>query len=365
MEGRSGQLDDALASWLLTVSIPVLIFVISFTYLSWFPKCKSSGNRHTAETDFDTTKIQVSKILIHPIKSCKGTSMQEARKWCIINARDNSVITARQFAKMVLIHPRIVRDPSSPNEGHLEVSFPEDSGCEAFSVPLNPREDELSHMQRVEVTLWGKKDIEGYICPSLDGRSPSTILSQYFGYSVHLVIKGPLPRKCPRTPRFPDLDAPSYFQDGFPLLILSEESVTAVQDKVRQMIGKQGVQEAWAQQELVVERFRPNIVIKGAGAPFVEDNITELAITSDREPADGALSAIYLVSKCTRCLMPNVDTVTGIRDNAVPYKAMITFRKGLDPARVNFPCLGCNGIFTREGVMRVGDQVHVRQIGFV
>lgn len=48
-------------------------------------------------------------------------------------------------------------------------------------------------------------------------------------------------------------------------------------------------------------RFRPNIVIKG-GSPFVEDNITELAITSDEEPANGA-SAIHLVSKCTRCLV--------------------------------------------------------------
>lgn len=285
------------------------------------------------------------------------------RKWCIINASDNSVVTARKFAKMVLIHPRIVRDPSSRNGGHLEVSFPEDSGCEAFSVPLNLREDELSQMQRVEVTLWGKKDIEGYICEPFDGRPPSTILSQYFGYPVHLVIKGPLPRRCPPTPRFPDLNTPSYFQDGFPLLIVSHESLVAVQDKVRQMIGEQGVEKVWEQQELVIERFRPNIVIKG-GSPFVEDNITELAITSDEEPANGA-SAIHLVSKCTRCLLPNVDIATGIRDSAVPYKAMMKFRKGLDPVRDSLPCFGCNGIFTGEGVMRVGDWVHVRQTGFV
>lgn len=50
-------------------------------------------------------------------------------------------------------------------------------------------------------------------------------------------------------------------------------------------------------------RFRPNIVIKGGGAPFVEDSITELAITPYSGPADRAASAIYLVSKCTRCLV--------------------------------------------------------------
>lgn len=106
----------------------------------------------------------------------------------------------------------------------------------------------------MEVTLWGKKDIEGYICEPFDGRPPSTILSQYFGYAVHLVIKGPLLRRCPPTPRFPDLNTPSYFQDGFPLLIVSHESLVAVQDKVRQMIGEQGVEKVWEQQELVIER---------------------------------------------------------------------------------------------------------------
>lgn len=49
---------------------------------------------------------------------------------------------------MVLIHPRIIRDPSSPNGGHLEVSFPEDSGCETFSVPLDPGIEELSQKTR-------------------------------------------------------------------------------------------------------------------------------------------------------------------------------------------------------------------------
>jgi hypothetical protein len=39
---------------------------------------------------------------------------------------------------MVLIVPRIDVDPSSPYGGRLEISFPEDSGCETFFVPLRP-----------------------------------------------------------------------------------------------------------------------------------------------------------------------------------------------------------------------------------
>ncbi|KAI6154050.1 hypothetical protein BKA82DRAFT_4096936 [Pisolithus tinctorius] len=361
--------------------IPAFVFFASCVYLA-LRRSKSSGStsgdapatQNPATAGFDTSNIRVTKILIHPIKSCKGTPVQQARytlegfeydrKWCIIHAHNNSVVTARQLSKMVLIHPRIVSGSSLKPE-RLEVSFPENSGCEPFSVPLNPGEEEVCRLRRVEVSLWRKKDIDGYICESLSGRSPSTILSEYLGCSVHLVMKGPRPRLCPPTSRFPKLDVPSYFQDAYPFLIISGESVAAVQAKAREMIGSQGVGEEWTERELEIERFRPNIVIKGAGAPFVEDIMTEMTIASEKQVVDRATSLARLVSKCTRCMLPNVDTVTGVRDNAVPFKPMMKFRKGLDPARADAPCLGCNGIFTKEGVMRVGDWVHVRQTGVV
>jgi len=329
----------------------------------------------TDYSKFDTSNLRVTKILIHPIKSCKGTSVQEAkytleglendRKWCVIRADNHVVVTARQVGKMVLIHPRVIADPSASEGGRLEVTFPEDSGCETFSLPLNPSQDTLGKWKSVDVELWDRKDIQGCICETPSGRSPSTILSEYIGYPVHLVVKGPRVRICPPTMRFPKLDAPSYFQDGFPLLLVSEESVGAVQERIRDMVGAQGVNAKWAEEELKVERFRPNIVFKGAGIPFVEDVVTELSLSSsDREAVDGT-GIVHLVSKCTRCLLPNVDPATGVRDNAVPYKVIMKFRRGLDPARASSPCLGCNGILTGEGVVKVGDWVRVRQMGFV
>ncbi|KAI6136190.1 MOSC N-terminal beta barrel domain-containing protein [Pisolithus sp. B1] len=338
------------------------------------PVSDAPATQNPITGEFDTSNIRVTKILIHPIKSCRGTSVQQARftlegfeydrKWCIIDARDNSVVTARQFSKMVLIYPRIVLGSSLEPEC-LEVSFPESSGCEPFSVPLNPGEEEIRHLRRVGVSLWRKKDIDGYICESLSGRSPSTILSEYLERPVHLVFKGPRPRVCPPTSRFPKLDAPSYFQDAYPLLIMSEESVAAVQGQVREMVGSQGVGDEWTERELEIERFRPNIVIKGAGSPFVEDIITEMTIASEKQFDDREPSLVHLVCKCTRCTLPNVDTMTGVRDNAVPLKSLVKFRRGLDPARASLPCLGCNGIFTREGVVKVGDWVHVKQTGQV
>lgn len=71
----------------------------------------------------------------------------------------------------------------------------------------------------------------------------------------------------------------------------------------------------------------------------------------------------YLCARLSQ--LPNVDPATGVRDNAVPFKVIMQFRRGLDPARSGSPCVGCNGILTGEGVVKVGDWVHVRQMGFV
>ena len=54
-----------------------------------------------------------------------------------------------------------------------------------------------------------------------------------------------------------------------------------------------------------------------------------------------------------------------MRDNAVPLKVLMKHRRGLDPERPNLPCMGCNGILTADGVVKVGDWIHVRKMGNV
>ena len=68
-------------------------------------------------------------------------------------------------------------------------------------------------------------------------------------------------------------------------------------------------------------RFRPNLVLEGVSGAWVEDMWTEIAV-GDLETDGGRLS---IVSKGTRCLLPNVDTGTGERDAAVPFKASELF----------------------------------------
>lgn len=108
-----------------------------------------------------------------------------------------------------------------------------------------------------DIKLWGRDDIDGYICQAIgidEHDHPAKILSQYLGRDVLLVMKGPKPRPCPPTTAFPDLKATSLYQDGYPLLVASEESLISVQERLRQEVGKQGVADRWADEDLVMER---------------------------------------------------------------------------------------------------------------
>ncbi|KII93282.1 hypothetical protein PLICRDRAFT_35477 [Plicaturopsis crispa FD-325 SS-3] len=338
------------------------------------PGSAGSADSHALDTRIEPCQnllkeIYVTKILVHPIKSCRGTSVESSRynseglendrMWAIIEGDSHEIITARKTPKMVLISPRILADDNSASGGILEVNFPDDSGCETFSVPLHPSEDVLSTWEATDrLSLFGHI-IHGYIHPSISpsSRSPSAVLSRYFDRPVHLVYKGARqPRPCDPTAAFPDLKATVKYQDGYPLLILSEESLAAVESKIRPLVGVQGIADKWKDETLKIERFRPNIVIRGAGVPFVEDTLKEIVIGSSPAPR------ISLVSQCPRCLLPNVDPLTGIRDAAVPFKVLMKTRAGVDPARKSGAMLGCNAVSHGEGVVRVGDRILVTEI---
>jgi hypothetical protein len=318
--------------------------------------------------------VHVSKILVHPIKSCRGISVQQwnytsagleyDRLWCITEPGTNKIFTARELPKLVLITPQIQVDETSPERGRLLVTFPQASGCATFSIPLQPSEDTLKSWELIEhFILFGAYDIDGYICGRSNqpnSESPSSILSKFLGRPVNLSYKGPRPRVCKPTQTFPALDATISYQDGYPLLFLSEESVAEVERQLRGYVGVQGVEERWREDNLVIERFRPNIILKGAG-PFGEDMWEEIVISSPGDSGSDHAN-IGLVSKCTRCLLPNVSPDTGERDKAVPYKVIMKFRTGVDPIQKMKPCVGCNGVAFGKGVYRVGDQVKVKKL---
>ncbi|GJE89452.1 hypothetical protein PsYK624_055530 [Phanerochaete sordida] len=325
----------------------------------------------------DNGQVRVTKILVHPIKSCRGTSVPEVRytpqglendrKWAVYDPAENKILTAREVPKLVLVEPSLKYDTSSPTRGKLVVT----AGSESFSVPIEPTQDILTQWEVVQDPyLFGRSTSDAYIIKPLSPAdpAPSAVLSSFLGRAVHLVVKGPTPRYCKPTQAFPTLEATAVFQDGYPVLIASEESLEAVAAAVNnaarpdapEKVG--GIDQArWQREKVPIERFRPNIVVRGAGVPFAEDVWQKIYINSPGSTTKDESKSFTLVSQCPRCLLPNVDPKTGVRDAAVPFKVISKFRTGVNPEAVKTPCFGSNSVPGGNGVVRVGDRISVEE----
>ena len=60
------------------------------------------------------------------------------------------------------------------------------------------------------------------------------------------------------------------------------------------------------------------------------------------------------------CQVLNVNPDNGERDRAVPYKVLMKFRSGLNTKGKLAPFVGCNAVPAGEGIVRVGDVVHIK-----
>lgn len=85
----------------------------------------------------------------------------------------------------------------------------------------------------------------------------STVLSHYMGREVHLLYKGPSDRFAPPTSAFPSLKARLDYQDAYPLLIASEESLAGVKALAKAWCKEQTNAEwtNWDVESLVIERL--------------------------------------------------------------------------------------------------------------
>lgn len=352
-----------------------------------------------------TKDLVVKEILIHPIKSCRGTSVESApfdhqglqydRTWLIIDADTKKFYTARELPKMVLIHPKILSEKNK-----LAIEIPQsETGVPACTVEvgLQPTKEETDSYEIVErIFIWGAY-VDGYAV----SKEADEKLSAYFGKQVRLVRKGPSPRES--GPTNPDGkvewdDAVLRYQDFFPCLVASAESLRDVQRTLTASVYPHHQQndadveaksykvppsvnrEYWTPEELSslpITRFRPNIIIDNAPqaeegtklTPWEEDAWTAAELFSPdashipmgAEAENLGRAGIYMLAKCARCMVPNIDPETGVRDNFLPYRVLQEFRQ-VDKvaAAKGKPCFGMLSVpREKEGVVKVGDVFRV------
>ncbi|CAG8595648.1 12695_t:CDS:2 [Cetraspora pellucida] len=289
----------------------------------------------------NSTRI-VSALYIYPIKSCKGIELKSwkigqygfkyDRNWMIIDEKCE-VVTQREHSKLVLITPKIEEvDPEDESKGgDLVLSAPD---MEELRLPLLPNESDYI---KYKATIWD--DIID-VCDC--GDESSKWITKYLGISARIVFKSDdrlitrnLPKDIGHQPKI-------AFADGYPFLLLSEESLNDLNKRLSKLVD--------------VRNFRPNIVVRGCNGPFEEDTWKKIIIGNDKE------NLFFVACRCTRCTVPNVNPDTG-EINKQTLRTLQSYRR-VDAGAKYFSCFGMNIIHSRSGiVLNVGDLVTVISTG--
>lgn len=266
---------------------------------------------------------------------------------------DNKFVTIRQKPQMTLVNTSI----DSTND-QLVVTIGDDS-TKQISVPLYPTQDWLKENAKpVIVNIW-EYDTEAYMYtdPKIQELFRDFIGE---GKPVSLVMKDPhVPRIC-RGNGAPDIlgrKATVNFPDVLPLQIASASSLTELNGRLADK----------GHAAITVERFRPNIIIKG-GDPWSEDSWKTVRINGSTAPgaswlpsavagATGAID-IDVAARCARCQVPNVDPDNAVKDKHEPWDTLMKYRR-IDEGIKFKPCFGMLCVPRNEGKVELGMRFEV------
>jgi len=263
----------------------------------------------------------LSGIFVYPVKSLAGISanswpvtekgFQHDRKWMIID-NDRQFLSQRKLPKMALIKTALT-------DQNLILSAPD---MDDLSLPLEPVDGQI-----INSTIWHDQ---------CDARSVSIEadqwLSDFLKQDCRLVYQ-PDEIIRPVDPNYAQPTDKVAFSDGFPFLIISENSLVALNHEM--------------QLNLPMSRFRPNLVISGCSA-YEEDSWREISI--------GAIN-FRLPKPCSRCAIPAIDPETA-QIGKEPLTTLNRTRKWQN--KVYF---GQNALHDQCGQLTVGDAAHIRLTG--
>ena len=258
--------------------------------------------------------IRISGLFIYPVKGGAGIQVGTMdldeigpvhdRRWMVVDEHDHHV-TQREVGRLCLLR-------ATPNDHRLRLEGPAMTPLEAVPTVV-----------RRAVTVWDDQ------VSALDmGDAAAGWCSRLLGAPVRLVY---LPDDSVRRtdPDYDPIGGRVGFADGYPLLVISEESLGELNGRLRV--------------PMPMNRFRPNIVVSGA-EPFDEDRWRRFTVGAVE--LDG-------VKRCARCQVPTTDQTTGQRGKE-PIKTLATYRK-----RGSDVMFGMNAVHRSQGTMRMGDEVAV------
>ncbi len=298
-----------------------------------------------ANNDTSVT-VTVTALNVYPVKSCAGVSLRESllietglefdRAWMVVDAQ-GEFVTQRELPRMALIQPTlkhtevVLRAP-----GMLALHLAID-GVEG-PVRVKVWNDELAAYDMGNLAAQWFTDFLG---PPAPGR-PTPATPPRGGdaegvsgvkFPLRLVRFDPEQKRLSNKTWTGDITAENAFSDGYPILVISEASLTELNQRLKEPV--------------TMARFRPNLVLSGLDA-HGEDHLDEIRFDTPEGPV-----RLKLVKPCARCPIPNVNPLTG-EPGSEPCDTISGYRANalLDGAI----CFGMNAVIV-EGIdcgLRVG-----------
>lgn len=247
-----------------------------------------------AATPFEMSAV-ISGLYVYPIKSCAGVAVQDVvltetglefdRAWMVVDEK-GEFLTQRELPRMALIQPQIK---------HYEMVL-RAPGMLALHIKL----DEVEAPVRVKV--WDD-DVAAFDM----GKVAAQWFTDFLGTTARLVRFDPDHKRISAKLWTGDAEALNQFNDGFPVLVISEASLQYFNAKLL-AAGKAAVS---------MSRFRPNMVLGSAPGsdaltPHDEDRLDVLHVSTGQGTVQ-----LKPVKPCPRCPIPNIDPVTAISSHEV------------------------------------------------
>ncbi|MDD2759767.1 MAG: MOSC domain-containing protein [Methylomonas sp.] len=263
----------------------------------------------------------LSQIYIYPIKSLAGIGVESwpvdvnglryDRKWMLVDDQQQ-FLSQRRLPKMALLKPSITEDG-------LSVSAP---GQDDLKLPLQSTDG-----SDIEVRIWHDLCLAMTVSDLADDW-----FSRFLGTRCRLVYH-PDNRRRQIDQRYARPTDQTAFSDGFPFLIVSENSVNALNAALTQKVG--------------VNRFRPNLVVSECEA-YAEDAWRRIGINGIE---------FRLPKPCSRCAVPGIDPETAQSDKE-PLATLSRLHNW--EKQVYF---GQNALHDQGGELAVGNRVDILETG--
>lgn len=267
------------------------------------------------------TPFRLSEIWIYPVKSLGGIRLKESpalerglqydRRWMVVD--DKGVFITQR------IHPVLATVDVAIGEDGIKLANRADPS-DATLIPFTSH-DSIP----IEVKVWDDVVTARKVCCEA-----ADWLSRKLGTSVSIVeMTESTSRKI--DPRYARVGLEVSFADDLPYLLISEASLTDLNSRLDQEVG--------------MDRFRPNFVISGTH-PFAEDDWKSIRI-GDVE--------FQLVKPCERCVVININPETGIKARE-PLRTLATYRRVK-----NHILFGQNLVVLNTGTVYEGDTITLSQ----